>query len=266
MSATPDPKQRFAGRVESYVKHRPSYPRAVIHLLQAECGLTDASVVADVGSGTGILSRLFLDNGNRVFGVEPNPEMRAAVEEILGDQTRFTSVEGSAEDTTLPNHSVDFVVAGQAFHWFDAERTREEFARVLGPEGWAVLVWNLRRKDATPFLAAYEQLLQTYRTDRGEIEIWRQDAEMADSLFGPGSFERATFDNEQVLDLDGLKGRLLSVSYVPARDEPGSEAMLREAERIFSEHQTNGTVTIEYDTEVYYGRLMPKPANHRSVG
>jgi SAM-dependent methyltransferase len=180
--------RRFAGRVESYVRYRPSYPRA-------------------------------------------------------------------AEDTTLPADSVDFVVAGQAFHWFDARRSRTEFARILKSGGWVVLIWNLRRKDATPFLAAYEELLETYRTDRGEVEIWRQDKDMADSLFGPGSFEKATFDNGQSFDLDGFKGRLFSIFYVPTKGEPGSEAMLREAGRIFREHQTDGTVTVEYDTEVYYGRL-----------
>jgi SAM-dependent methyltransferase len=256
VSATPDPKRRFAGRVESYARYRPSYPWAVIELLETECGLAGDSIVADVGSGTGILSNLFLQNGNRVFGVEPNPEMRAAAEEYLRGQPRFTSIAGAAEATTLPDHSVDFVVAGQAFHWFDAERSREEFARILRPGGWVALLWNLRRKDATPFLAAYERLLQTYRTDRGAIEIWRQHRKMADSLFD--TFGRATFDNGQLLELDGLRGRLLSVSYVPAKGEPGSETMLRGAERIFAEHQTNGTVTIEYDTEVYYGRLTAK--------
>ncbi|HEX2182321.1 MAG TPA: class I SAM-dependent methyltransferase [Rubrobacteraceae bacterium] len=253
-----DHTKRFTGRVESYARYRPSYPREILDLLTERCGLASDSVVADVGSGTGILSRLFLENGNRVLGVEPNAEMRAAAEELLGDRPGFTSVAGTAEDTTLDTGSVDFVVVGQAFHWFDAGRARAEFARILRPAGWGVLIWNLRRKDATPFLAAYERLLQAYRTDRGEIEIWRQDAAMADSLFGPGSFERATFDNKQVLDLDGLEGRLLSVSYVPALGEPGSEAMLREAQRIFEEHGRGGAVTVEYDTEVYYGHLTPK--------
>jgi SAM-dependent methyltransferase len=167
----------------------------------------------------------------------------------------FTSVAGKAEDTTLDTRSVDFVVAGQAFHWFDAARARGEFARILRAGGWVALDWNLRRKDATPFLVAYEKLLETYRTDRGEVEIWRQDEDMANSLFGPCPFERVTFDNEQVLGLDGLKGRLSSISHDPAKDEPGSEEMLREAEKIFRKHEADGAVTIEYDTRVYYGRL-----------
>jgi ubiquinone/menaquinone biosynthesis C-methylase UbiE len=250
-----DPTRRFANRVDHYVKYRPSYPRAVLDLLEAECGLTSASVVADMGSGTGILSELFLNNGNHVFGIEPNKEMREAGERRLNDHPRFSSVAGTAEDTTLGDASVDFVTAGQAFHWFDPEPARTEFARILKPGGWVVLVWNWRRKDETPFLAAYERLLAAYRTDRGEAEIWRRGDEMAAAFFGPGAFEKATFDNEQVLDLDGLKGRLLSISYVPAQGEPGSEEMLRKMEEIFRKHQRGGRVRIEYDTKVYYGRL-----------
>jgi SAM-dependent methyltransferase len=250
-----DPTERFTKRVDHYVRYRPSYPRAVLDLLKTECGLTDASVVADVGSGTGILSELFLENGNRVIGIEPNTEMREAAERRLGGHPRFTSVAGTAEATTLDDASADFVTAGQAFHWFDPERARTEFARILKPEGWVVLVWNLRRKGATPFLAAYERLLEVYRTDRGEVEFWRRSDEMADAFFGSGSFEKATFDNEQVLDLEGLKGRLLSISYVPAQGEPGSEDMSRNVEEIFRKHQTSGKVTVEYDTKVYYGRL-----------
>jgi SAM-dependent methyltransferase len=259
MSGSSDPTQRFTNRVDYYVRYRPSYPRAVLDLLETECGLTSASVVADVGSGTGILSELFLENGNRVIGIEPNREMREAGERRLGRHPRFTSVAGAAEATTLDEVSVDFITAGSAFHWFDPERVRVEFARVLNPGGWVVLVWNLRRKEATPFLAACERLLEVYRTDRGEVEFWRKSDEMASAFFGPGSFETASFDNEQVLDLDGLKGRLLSISYVPAEGEPGSDAMLRKTEQIFNEHQTRGGVTVEYDTKVYYGRLTSRP-------
>jgi ubiquinone/menaquinone biosynthesis C-methylase UbiE len=257
MSRSPDPKERFTNRVDHYVKYRPSYPRAVLDLLESECGLTRSSVVADVGSGTGILSELFLENGNHIFGIEPNSEMREACERRLGEHPRFTSVAGAAEATTLDDHSVDFVTAGQAFHWFDPERARAEFARILKPGGWVTLIWNWRRKDTTPFLASYERLLEAYRTDRGEAEIWRRGDEMAASFFE--SFEKATFDNEQLLDLDGFKGRLLSISYVPALGEPGTEDMLREVEKIFDEHQSDGRISVEYETKVYYGRLENQP-------
>jgi|SRR5215211_212294 len=250
-----DPTRRFTRRVDHYVKHRPSYPRAVLELLEAECGLTRSSVVADVGSGTGILSELFLEYGNQVFGIEPNKEMREAGERRLARYPRFTSIAATAEATTLEDASVDLVTAGQAFHWFDPERARTEFARILEPAGWVALIWNRRRKDDTPFLAAYERLLETYKKDRDRAEIWRRGDEMASALFGPGSFEEATLYNEQVVDLDGLKGRLLSISYVPAEGEPGSDEMLRDAEEIFDDHQSGGRVSIEYDTKVYYGQL-----------
>ena len=250
-----DPTQRFSNRVENYARFRPSYPRAVLDLLERECGLTGDSVIADVGSGTGILSEMFLRNGNRVLGVEPNGEMREAGERLLSGHVRFTSVAGTAEATGLDEGSVDLVVAGQALHWFDLDRARAEFGRILRPGGWAVVIWNSRRKSATPFLAAYERLLRKHGTDYEQVEHGRSPTEMAREFFGPYRHESRTFDNAQRLDLDGLRGRLLSSSYVPGEGEPGSDEMLREAERLFREHCTGGRVTIEYDTRVYYGRL-----------
>lgn len=145
-----DPTQRFSSRVENYSRYRPSYPRQVLELLFEECGLTAASIIADIGSGTGIMTRLFLENGNQVFAVEPNREMRQEAEWNLASYSHFVSVDATAEATTLRAGSVDFVVAAQAFHWFDREKVRPEFVRILKPEGWVVLVWNDRRPDSTP--------------------------------------------------------------------------------------------------------------------
>ena len=160
----PKPTERFSDRVDAYVKYRPDYPRAVLELLQTECGLTPRSAVADIGSGTGKLSELFLRNGNSVYGVEPNPEMRLAGENLLSSYPGFVSVAGSAEATTLPDQSADFITAGQAFHWFDQKLARQGFERILKPDGLVVLVWNERLTD-TSFLEAYEMLTQTYATD-----------------------------------------------------------------------------------------------------
>ena len=254
-----DPTQRFTGRVDNYDRYRPTYPRAILSLLETEFDLTGASVVADVGSGTGILSELFLQNGNRVFGVEPNYEMREAGEKRLERYPRFTSVAGTAEATTLDDACVDFVTVGQAFHWFEVARSRAEFGRILlRPGGWVVVIWNARRRNATPFLAAYERLLREHGTDYEQAEHGRSGAEMVDEFFGSDGYKTASFDNAQTFDLDGLKGRLLSSSYVPGPGESGSGAMLREAEELFLGHQTNGKVTIEYDTKVYYGRLTSR--------
>ena len=251
-----DPTQRFSGRVENYVRYRPGYPPGVVRLLGREYGLTNDSAIADVGSGTGLLSRLFLENGNRVFGVEPNPEMRLAGERLLAGYAGFSSVPATAEATTLPDSGVDFVTAGQAFHWFDPGPTREEFSRILRPGGRVVLIWNARRKERTGFLEAYERILETYGTDYSEVEHGRRGSpEEVRAFFDPEPVETATFDNAQAFDLDGIKGRALSSSYVPAEGDPGYREMLEELERIFRVHQRDGTVTVEYDTRLYIGRL-----------
>jgi len=159
-----DAKQRFSSRVADYVRYRPGYPFELITLLRAECGLRPGHVIADLGSGTGFLSELFLKNGNRVYGVEPNEAMRQAGEEYLASHDGFVSLNGSAEATTLDNSSVDFITAGQAFHWFEADAARREFRRILKPTGWIVVLWNERQMD-TPFASAYEDLLVKYGTD-----------------------------------------------------------------------------------------------------
>lgn len=251
-----DPTQRFSSRVENYVRYRPSYPKEVLDLLRDKFGMTPEAVIADVGSGTGLLSRLFLENGNRVFGVEPNAEMRAAGERLLDGYERFASIDATAEDTSLAGGSVDFVVAGQAFHWFDPARARDEFARILRPGGRVVLVWNGRRRERSGFQQAYEALLETHGTDYAEVNHGqRGSAEEVRRFFSPEPVEEHVFDNAQVFNLEGLKGRLLSSSYVPGSGEPGSAVMLADLEDIFREYQEDGTVMVEYDTRVYVGGL-----------
>ena len=164
-----DPTQRFSSRVDNYTRYRPTYPPAVIELLRDECGLTSSSVVADIASGTGIFTCMLLEDGNRVFGVEPNAEMRRAGEKDLAAYPNFTSVDGTAEATTLAAHSIDIVTAAQAAHWFRLDAARQEFVRILKPGGWAVLLWNQRRTGSTPFLRGYEQLLLTYGTDYQDV-------------------------------------------------------------------------------------------------
>jgi ubiquinone/menaquinone biosynthesis C-methylase UbiE len=249
-----DPTKRFSNRVENYIKYRPGYPQAVIDLLTDECGLTAGSIIADVGSGTGILSEGFLRNGNRVFGVEPNTPMREAGKKLMAAYPKFTSVDGTAETTRLPDASVDIVVAGQAFHWFDQKRARQEFARILKPSGWVALIWNERRLDSTPFLRAYEQMLLKYGTDYEEVRHENVYNDVA-PFFAPYEFKMTAFDNHQVFDFDGAKGRLLSASYVPAAGHENFEPMLDELRAIFEANQQAGEIVFEYDTRVYFGQL-----------
>lgn len=247
--------ERFSGRVQDYDAHRPRYPRAVLELLRREIGLRPDWVIADIGSGTGLSTELFLSSGHIVFAVEPNDAMRKAAEARFGGDARFRSIAGTAEATGLVDHSIDLAVAAQAFHWFDPASTRRELVRILRPPRWTVLMWNTRRTDASAFLRDYEQLLLTYGTDYGAV---RHDstsvADRCTAFFG-GPFDRRDLYNEQVLDLDGLRGRLLSSSYVPAEDDAAFAPMLRALETLFAKHQQDGTVRIEYDTEVLFGRL-----------
>jgi SAM-dependent methyltransferase len=246
---------RFSDRVADYIKCRPHYPVEILDLLADACGLTPESVIADIGSGTGILSALFLENGNPVIGVEPNREMREAGEAYLAEYNRFTSIDGTAEATRLPSGAMDFVLAGQAFHWFDRDKTRQEFVRILKPTGVVALIWNDRRVDTTPFLRDYESLLQAHAIDYNEINHKNvQDRAVFEPFFG-GKFYEATFDNTQRFDLEGLMGRLHSSSYIPARDAAGYPAMAKRAREIFDAHHNNGRVTFEYDTRVYYGEM-----------
>jgi len=250
-----DATQRFSSRVENYIKYRPGYPNEVVETLRNECGLTSDSIVADVGSGTGILTEMFLRNGNAVYGIEPNREMREAAERLLKDYPRFRSVAARAEETTLDDAGVDFITAGQAFHWFDREKTRREFARILKSQGWIALIWNERVTITTPFLVAYEQLLKDYSIDYEQVDHRRIDDDVIRDFFGSGQFRLKQFKNVQVFDYEGVKGRLLSSSYAPEEGSPNYEPMLAELERIFQTYQDEGRVVFEYVTQMYYGQL-----------
>lgn len=252
--AVTDPTQRFSSRVENYVRYRPGYPPAVIELLKNECGITSDAVIADVASGTGIFTRMLLENGNRVLGVEPNAEMRKAGEEFLVAYPHFTSVEGTAEATTLADHSIDVVTAAQAAHWFDRRKARHEFIRILKPGGWTVLLWNERRVDSTPFLREFERLLLGYGTDYQSVRHERTTDEI-ETFFGPSPFQVRTFEYLQQFDYPALEGRLLSSSYTPQSDDVAYRPMLQELRRLFDEHQAGGRVAFEYNTLVYYGQL-----------
>jgi SAM-dependent methyltransferase len=248
------PTARFSDRVEDYVRCRPGYPPEVLELLRAECGLRHEHVIADIASGTGVFTRLLLENGNRVFAVEPNLEMREAGSRLLQSFAQLTSVAGTAEETTLPSVCADFVTAAQAAHWFDRARARAEFARILRLGGWCILIWNERRTAITPFLSDYEQLLLTYGTDYKEVRHERTTATIHE-FFAPAPYQERVFDLRQQFDYEGATGRLLSSSYAPLAGHPNHQPMMQELRRIFHAHAQRGVVEFEYNTRVYYGKL-----------
>jgi len=248
-----DAKQRFSTRVADYVRYRPSYPREALALLRDECGLRSGHVVADIGSGTGFLSELFLKNGNRVYGVEPNKEMRTAGEEYLAAYDGFSSIEGSAEATALDDSSVDFITAGQSFHWFDPDAARREFARILQPSGWVVILWNDRRMEEAPFTRAYEGLLERFGNDYKRVKDSYPEADRIRTFLA--TFTERDLPNHQILDWEGLCGRLRSSSFTPTEGHPNFAPMMAALRELFDAHEQDGQVRMDYFTRLYYGKL-----------
>jgi SAM-dependent methyltransferase len=249
-----DAKQRFSNRVEDYARYRPSYPPGVLDFLKENCNLHREHIIADIGSGTGLLSKLFLENGNHVYGIEPNAEMQAGGEEFLHGYPNFASIAGSAEATTLAEHSIDFVTAGQAFHWFDPIASRKEFSHILKPGGWVVVVCNERQTDSTPFLRDYEALLHRFGTDYARVSDSYPVPEDMEGFFGH-NFLSHEVPNLQEFDFDGLSGRLRSSSYSPAANHPNFPQMMNELKHIFAAYRKNGIVRFDYRTRVYAGNL-----------
>jgi SAM-dependent methyltransferase len=248
-------KNRFSNRVADYLRYRPHYPEGVLDFLRAQSHLSPSQTVADIGSGTGFLSELFLKHGNPVFGVEPNQEMREAGEEYLAAYPRFASINGSAEATTLPTSSVDFVTVGQAFHWFKPEPTRREFARIVRPGGWVAIVWNDRTLSTTGFAVSYEELLVRFGTDYSRVRDAYPQKKDIREFFAHEKFLTHELPNFQRFDLESLRGRLRSSSYVPTEGDLNFGPMMAGLDALFAAHQQDGRVLMEFSTWVHLGQL-----------
>jgi len=246
--------ERFSSRVDNYVRYRPSYPPQAIQLLQQRCGLNPRAVVADLGSGTGILTQLLLPCASKVAAVEPNDPMRAAAEAALGADQRFASVKGTAEATTLPAASIDLIVAGQAFHWFKVAPARVEALRITRPGAWGALLWNEHPVDGSAFLADYERLLRRHASEYDAVVGSRVDEPAMREYLGP-AMQCARFPNQQSFDYAGLVGRVMSSSYAPEPGHLEHEPLLAGLKRVFAAHQHGGRILFPYVTLVYFAQL-----------
>lgn len=249
------PTERFSSRAEMYDRFRPRYPQDIIPFLQESIGLSAATNVADVGSGTGILSDLFLQNGNIVYAVEPNDAMRALAEATYAGEERFHSVAATAEETTLPDDSVDLIVAGQAFHWFKLREARREFARILKPEGWVALIYNSWHLPDSAVAADHRQLLDEYGTDYRRVAGQRRIGDEMSQFFSPGGFSKKRFDNPQTYDFEAFRGRVLSSSYSPLPGHPNYEPLMDGLHEMFERHAVDGRLVFPYETSVTWGRV-----------
>ena len=260
MQPVRDSVRRFDDRAGPYVRARPGYPAEVAALLEQQ-GLPRGATLADIGSGTGKLSEVFLAAGHRIIGIEPTDEMRAAAQALLGGEARFRQQPGRSDATGLPDASVDAIVAGQAFHWFEPQATRREWVRILRPGGLVALIWNDRRLVGCPLLAEYDQLLTAHCPEYGE-GLRRSPAELAlAAFFAPAAMTESRFDNSQRLDWEGYRQRALSASYVP-REGPAHEAFFAALQQSFDRHAVGAgpaaVAELLYDTRVFWGRLPPR--------
>jgi SAM-dependent methyltransferase len=251
-----DSTQRFGDRADAYDRYRPHYPAEILPFLEQETGLTRSAVIADIGSGTGISAEHFLANGNTVYCIEPNDAMRLKAENRFGGTPGFVSRKGRSDATGLPDGSVDMIITAQAFHWFDRGLARNEFLRIGRPGAWTVVMW-IDRRIGTPFETAYEQLLREHGTDYTSVNHKNiSDVEM-EEWYLPGKGVRHIIHTGQDLDYDALKGRLLSVSYVPGPGEKGFDEMIIALRHLFDDHRRDGKVRLGYDLRMFYGQLKP---------
>lgn len=247
--------ERFTGRVESYRRYRPRYPAEIVDLLRREFGLGDDVAVVDLAAGTGLLAEMFLAAGFAVTAIEPNAEMRAACFALKQSYPGFRVLEGTAEETGLPKDSADLITVAQAMHWFDLERTRTEFARVLKPGGCCAVIYNNRPPDKDAFHQAYEQFLLKFSVDYESVKRQHVGRKRLAQFFSPEEMKCAVFPNAQRLTRKGFEGRVLSSSYIPRPGDEGFNEMQAEMTKLFDEFESGGMVTIEYNCMVCYGRL-----------
>lgn len=237
--------QRFTNRVSDYVKYRPSYPEDLIDCLRDTCKLSDSSVAADIGAGTGIFTRRLVPVVKQIYAVDPNQAMRRH----LDAGTDVIVIDGSAEKTTLPDHSVDLITCAQAFHWFDALASKAEFARILKPGGWVALIWNERRTDENEFSREYEALMHRFNPDYHKT----QDHGLAalQAFMDPHPVIQRTFDFRQELTREGLIGRSMSSSYAPARGTALETLFKGELSSLFERFADEGRVMMRYQTQLF---------------
>ena len=249
-----DFKQRFSSRVENYIKYRPGYPEEIIATLQLEIGLMPNDVVADIGSGTGLSAKLFLEHGNTVYGVEPNEPMRKAAEGFLHEFPDFHSIHGSSEASNLKDNSIDLIVCAQAFHWFDRAKTKQEFQRIAASGAHLCLIWN-DGKATEPFQQDYEQLIQDFAIDYHEISHRNITSDIISDFYAPNKFQKFLLNYEQHFNLEGLIGRIISSSYMPNEDHLNFPQLKNAIVSLFNKYEQNGFVTFAYNTLLYIGKI-----------
>ncbi|MHA1946494.1 MAG: class I SAM-dependent methyltransferase [Candidatus Hodarchaeales archaeon] len=251
-----EPTTRFTDKAKYYHSGRPGYPKEVLTIIKNITNITanSTSIIADIGSGTGKLSEIFLKYGVTVIGIEPNKAMREIAELKMKGYENYISIDGTAESTGIKDHSVDLITGGQSFHWFNLPKTRKEFQRILKPDRYVVIVWNNRKAEISQFFREYKTILNDFGTDYHEVTKAKFSNEDFSDFFGSGNYERFLCPNKQWSDFEGLRLRLLSTSYIPHEESDSYPAMIKRLKELFKKHQINKLVSLEYETEILIGK------------
>lgn len=245
------PTERFTDVVEAYTKFRPGYPGEIVEILIKNYLIGKNCILADVGSGTGIFSKLFVETGFFVYGVEPNEMMRKQSENEFAYSDCFKAIDGTAEETSLDSESIDVIMAAQSFHWFETKKALKEFSRILKPDGHIVIVWNERNSKENSFMDKYEKLLIKYCSDYKETNHKRYTYETMKDLFEDKNIELYMINHFQDLNCEGLTGRVKSCSYCPKSDHKNFKPLMEGLTDLFSSNQSNGVVQFDYNTLMY---------------
>lgn len=249
-----DATKKFDGIANEYTQSRPSYAIEFIECLYEKYGVTKSSVIADIGSGTGKFAKQLLDKGSKVFCVEPNADMRLVAEKELSSYPNFSSVDGCAEDTTLPDNSIDFITTAQAFHWFDTKSFKKECTRIIKPDGKAFLIWNTRNDEAL----INQELHKVYSKFCPDFKGFSGGTKLHDDRikeFFNGAYQYITFNNPLYFDREKFINRSLSGSYSLKKGDSNFDLYIEEINKIFDKFEIDGIVKIENQTVAYVGTL-----------
>ena len=252
-----DATKKFDGIENEYTKSRPSYAKEFIECLFGKYGFSASSVVADIGSGTGKFAKQLLDKGCNVICVEPNTDMRLVAEKELCEYPNFKSVSGSAENTKLPDSSVDFITTAQAFHWFDTKNFKEECSRIIKPNGKAFLIWNTRATEAL-INQKLHSVYSKYCPDFKGFSGGTKPHDDRIKYFFDNNYEYKTFDNLLYFDREKFINRSLSGSYSLKKGDSNFDLYIKEIEKIFDAFENDGFVKIENLTVAYVGTVNQK--------
>jgi ubiquinone/menaquinone biosynthesis C-methylase UbiE len=242
----------FSDKAEIYNKYRLGYPNEILQYLYGY-GFDSNSIIADIGSGTGKLTRIFVENGNKIYAVEPNDNMRLIAENDFKENKNFISIIADAENTTLQNNSIQFIVVGQAFHWFNKDETMKEFKRIITENGVLMLIWYTAKYD-TQFLKKYEEILKFNPDYKGDIHKSKYTDEDLEKLFAK-EFKKIKCHNNVEIDFDNVLGRFMSSSYSPKTGTELYNKSFNELRKIFDKYEMDNKIIFKYEMEIYIGRI-----------